>query len=169
MKTEILENVGMHAFEVAGLGKAPFRFVGADEKFITYPDGSTQAAGSCDYCGTGIRLQCYVQSADGKRFKVGCNCIEKVGDTGLLKAYKTSPTYRAKQSALRANRAAAVRVELLAKRDAMAPILSANPHPRGFTDRETGKPMTELDYVNWMIDHCGTAGSKALLKWLQAR
>ena len=78
MKTDNLENVGKHKFELAGLGLAPFRFIGANEKRITYPDGSSKAGSSCDYCATGIALECWVESADGKRFKVGCNCIEKV-------------------------------------------------------------------------------------------
>ena len=50
-KTDNAANVGKHKFELAGLGMAPFRFIGASENAITYPDGTTKAVGSCDYCG----------------------------------------------------------------------------------------------------------------------
>lgn len=163
-RTENAALVGKHAFEIAGLGLAPFRFVGASENVITYPDGSQQAGGSCDYCGTGIRTECHVKSSDGKAFKVGCNCIDKVGDTGLLKAYKTSPEYRAKQRAVRAGKAMAVFAEL--KTTISGPAadkLSALPHPMGFTDRKTGCALTALDYAKWMLDHCGAAGHRAVL------
>lgn len=98
-RTDNPNEVGMHVFERAGLGKAPFRFVGYSErKYQACPDAPVQPGASCDYCGTGI-MGCYeVRSADGKRFVVGCDCIEKTGDAGLIRAYKRSPEYRAKQA-----------------------------------------------------------------------
>lgn len=33
--------------------------------------------GSCDYCGQGIAICVSVQSRDGKRFVVGCDCADK--------------------------------------------------------------------------------------------
>lgn len=169
MKTENPLLVGKHAFETAGLGLAPFHFVGASENVITYPDGSQKAGGSCDYCGTGIRTECWVKSADGKQFKVGCNCIEKVGDKGLLKAYKTSPEYRAKQRALAAEKARIVFEELKALIDGAKDRLAAMPHPMGFSNRETGQPLTALDYATWMLNHCGASGRKDVLKHLKAK
>lgn len=167
MKTDNQANVGKHAFEVAGLGLAPFRFVGASENVITYPDGTQKAGGSCDYCGTGIRLECHVKSADGKAFKVGCNCIAKVGDTGLLKAYKTSPQFRAIQRANKAAKNKIVFDELKALIETMSPKLAALPHPRGFTDRQTSAPLTALDNVKWLFDHSGATGRDWLLKHLK--
>ena len=35
-----------------------------------------------------------VRSADGKEFKVGLDCAQKVGDAGLVLAIKRSPEYR---------------------------------------------------------------------------
>ena len=167
MKTDIKENVGKHAFEVAGLGLAPFLFVGASENVITYPDGTQQAGGSCDYCGTGIRLECHVKSADGKAFKVGCNCISKVGDTGLLKAYKNSAEFRAIQRKNKAAKNAIIFKELKALIATLAPKLAATPHPRGFTDRQTGAPLTALDNIQWLFDHSGATGRASLLKHLK--
>ena len=166
MKTENQAHVGKHAFEIAGLGLAPFRFVGASENVITYPDGTQQAGGSCDYCGTGIRTECLVKSADGKLFKVGCNCIAKVGDDGLMKAYKTSPEYRAKQRTIRQAKAQAVLAQLKSAIETESAKLSSMPHPSGYTDRETGKPLTALDYVKWMLDHCGDSGRASTLQYI---
>lgn len=162
-RTENAALVGKHAFEIAGLGLAPFRFIGVSENIITYPDGSKKAGGSCDYCGTGICTECLVKSSDGRTFKVGCDCINKVGDTGLLKAYKTSPEYRAKQRAIRAKKSAAVLVELKTTISANADKLAKLPHPMGFTDRK----LTALDYAKWMLDHCGDAGRRSVLKRLK--
>lgn len=67
-----------HPFQIAGLGIAPFQYDGMSEIiFQAYPGAPIQAGGSCDYCGTGIRNAFWIKSADGKRFKVGCDCVEK--------------------------------------------------------------------------------------------
>jgi len=68
-----------HAFERAGLGLAPFRYAGMEEKvYVAFPGAPAQPAGTCDYCGNGIKYCCHVKSADGKEFIVGTDCIEKV-------------------------------------------------------------------------------------------
>lgn len=167
MKTDTVANVGKHAFEVAGLGAAPFRFVGMSENYITYPDGTTQAGGCCDYCFTGIRYECHCVSSDGKRFKVGCDCIAKVGDEGLLKAYKNSPELRAHKRALAAAKDARVKLEISSLLAQHSEAFAAQPHSRGFVDRSTGKPMTRLDEINWCFDHCGASGRARNLKWLK--
>lgn len=168
MKTENTADVGKHAFEIAGLGLAPFRFVGASENVITYPDGTQKAGGSCDYCGTGIRLECRIISADGKSAVVGCNCISKVGDSGLLKAYKTSPAFRAHQRALARERARVIMATFAATMADNAAALKAAPHPYGFTDRATGLPLTLADYYTYRNGGCGAAGRARLLKELKA-
>lgn len=161
MKTENEAHVGKHAFEVAGLGLAPFRFVGASENVITYPDGTQQAGGTCDYCGTGIRLECHILSADGKESKVGCNCIEKVGDNGLLKAYKNSPEFRCRQRELRAKREAAKEATAATELEPMKADFVARaatlPHPSW-----SGKTL--LDYFNWTISNRGQRAALALVK-----
>lgn len=166
-KTDNAANVGRHKFEVAGLGLAPFTFQGMEEKVVRYPDGTTQAGGSCDYCGTGIRYCCHVESADGKRFKVGSECIAKVGDAGLLKAYKSSPQHRAHQRALREAKAKAVSQELRAFIEANAQWLRSMPHFDDFIDHNTGAPLTALDWATWMRDNCGASGRAAVLRRLK--
>lgn len=68
----------IHPFEQAGLGKAPFKCVGVSEKVIVIPGVGSKAAGSCEYCWTGIRYAYHVRGVDQREFYVGCNCIAKV-------------------------------------------------------------------------------------------
>lgn len=77
-----------HVFEVAGLGLAPFKFVGVEEKVHVIPGVGSKAGSSCDYCGHAIRWAHWIVSADGKRFKVGSECVAKTGDEGLVSATK---------------------------------------------------------------------------------
>jgi hypothetical protein len=71
---------GTHPFEEAGLGKAPFRLRAVVERRC---DGVTvgyagQPAGCCKYCYQGIAICCVIESADGKLFDVGSDCVRKV-------------------------------------------------------------------------------------------
>lgn len=63
-----------HPFERAGLGQAPFRFIGA-----------TRGRSSCCYCGTAIATKFFVRSADGQTFHAGCDCIAKTDDPHLIR------------------------------------------------------------------------------------
>lgn len=92
----------VHLFTNAGLGKAPFKCVGLysiPSKFLaeSNPDAYNGAlrmmprgygVGSCAYCGTSLVNNYLINSADGKKFSVGCDCVEKVGDRGLVSAVK---------------------------------------------------------------------------------
>lgn len=154
--------IGKHAFELAGLGKAPFRFVGMSEKTFKAGD-QIKAGGTCAYCSTGIRHCCHIVSADGKTFVVGTDCVNKTGDSGIIKAYKNSAEYRKYQRESRY-------IRELKKIDEVKKLLAENadklsmfPHPRGFKDRETGKPMTFLDYCNWYMANAGNSGKCSLL------
>jgi hypothetical protein len=71
------KKICIHPFELAGLGLAPFRFAGYRENVHKCGD-HVKAGGSCDYCGTGIRYECFIQSHDGKIFKVGTDCVLKL-------------------------------------------------------------------------------------------
>ncbi len=83
----------VHVFESAGLGKAPFTWVGYHEERggkVTEINGVTvtvgapgQPLGTCAFCGTGIAICCEIVSADGKSFVVGSDCVLKTGDKGL--------------------------------------------------------------------------------------
>ncbi|HWN84097.1 MAG TPA: hypothetical protein VNN99_03065 [Vicinamibacterales bacterium] len=69
----------MHPFEEAGFGRAPYALDGVTRNWFTAGPGDPgKPGGSCDYCGTGIAYEYWVRSADGRRFKVGCDCIAKL-------------------------------------------------------------------------------------------
>jgi hypothetical protein len=89
----------LHAFEKAGLGKAPFRCSGmfsipsasmAESNVSAYNNAMAMiprglGAGSCAYCGTSIMHNFIITSSDDRRFVVGCDCVARTGDAGLLK------------------------------------------------------------------------------------
>lgn len=128
----------IHWFESAGLGLAPFRFVGTEHKLFTIPGTDVCKPGSsCDYCGTAISQLCWVESSDGKRFKVGSDCIAKAGGVRLAKALKAhqSTERKAKSEVARANDRAAralTKAEacaaFIAKHDGLAEALKVE-HP----------------------------------------
>jgi hypothetical protein len=84
-----VDSMPVHRFEAAGLGKAPFTLLEMQRiVFQACPGAPIQAGGSCDYCGTAICYAFRIQSADGRSFKVGSDCVEKVGDAGLAQKIK---------------------------------------------------------------------------------
>ena len=157
-------NTAQHKFEAAGLGKAPFSFAGFYEsKYQACPGAPIRAGSSCDYCGTAI-MGCFkVRSADGREFKVGCDCIAKVGDRGLLKvvADHERKVRRAKADA----KAKAVSAELVVVIEAVTPKLQAMPHP---FPAYAAQGRTMLDSVKNRLGGSGAAGRARLLKELQA-
>src|SRR5688572_21736227 len=131
----------IHPFEEAGLGLAPFKFLGMREErgpITTVLDGLTvqvgapgQPMGSCKYCGQGIAYVCYVLSADGKRFTVGSDCVMKlakasnVGMTDLERA--VAREMKKVRAAKNAKRAESAREKLAARIEAASAALDANP------------------------------------------
>lgn len=151
----------IHPFEQRGLGKAPFRYVGVEVQDTCYGRvilnrkeyertgiaTTTAPGGSCAYCGTYIARMFNVESADGKRFHVGCDCIEKVhGDDPKLAAKVKSVNAKLAKAAREAK---VLEAEdwITENRTALATIS----HPK-FADR------TMIDYLNWMWENAGVAG-----------
>jgi len=108
-----------HPFERAGLGVAPYRCTGVFEKKYQACQGApVQPGGTCEYCGTCIRYCYQIESGDGRRFVVGCDCVERAGDTELAeqvrraeRAYRRErerAAYEPIRAAREAERAAAV-------------------------------------------------------------
>jgi hypothetical protein len=122
----------IHKFEAAKLGKAPFTVLGCTvEKFHAYPGAPAQPGGTCDYCGNGIMNVFHVRSADGRKFKVGCDCVLKAGDEGMKKVVKgmQSEARRQAQAKRFAEREAAAVV--LLNHTEVSSLLKAEPHPYG--------------------------------------
>lgn len=145
------ETSEIHRFQVAGLGIAPFHFTGevTEKTYQACPGAPVQAGSSCDYCGTCIRYEFWVKSADGKEFKVGCDCIHKTGDRGLIQQISVAERKLRdkKNQAAKERKLAKLTARIEAAKLALpsaAGALSAQPHPSSWhTDK------TLLDYVNW--------------------
>lgn len=164
MKSDNPELIGKHAFEAAGLGKPPYRFMGITQEVFSNGDGTTKPGGCCKYCFTGIMWAFWLKSADGNGFCVGSECINRSGDKGLIEAYKSSPEYRAIQAEKRAALDARKTSELqdLLNDEAVCARLSMCASPTREEKGETG-----LDYATWMMANSGAAGRSSLLKWIK--
>lgn len=118
----------IHPFEAAGLGKAPFRFLGLTENAIKVGD-HIQPGGTCDFCGTGIKYECRIGSADGRRFVVGTDCVMKLDRADNRLMGEVERAVKAREKAERKARADVrreVERESIAARVARrAPILDA--------------------------------------------
>lgn len=169
----------IHPFEKRGLGRAPFTVIGVEIRRgpITYERNGVmvsvgapgQPMGTCDYCSTGIAECWEIESADGRRSIVGCDCVRKTEDAKMLRELK--PHVRELQRQKRAARAEKVAEELrgLLADESVRERLASMPHPMGFTDRETGRELTALDSAEWMFSHSGAAGRARLLKSLRTK
>lgn len=150
------EKSTIHRFEVAGLGIAPFRFTGTvTEKVFCSPGSPPKAGSSCDYCGTGIRYEFWVTSASNMTFKVGCDCIHKTEDRGLIQQISAAERKLrdAKNIAAKQRKAdkLAARVELAkAKLPSVRGLLSEQKHPNQYMSE---KGLTLLDYINWCFEN----------------
>jgi hypothetical protein len=166
-----------HPFERAGLGAAPYRFVGHSEsKWQAAPGCPVKPGSSCDYCAQAI-VDCYwFRSADGKRFKVGCDCCAKASkaygkpDAALSHAERQAKMVQSKrrreQTAKRNGSTVEALDAILADHSARD-RLAAMPHPKA--DRgEFFSKQNALDNAEWMRKNAGAAGRKALLKSLRA-
>lgn len=131
----------VHPFESAGLGKAPFRFVGMIHQNVeTTMDGQemvcvgqvngvpvyTKPGGTCAFCGTHIVNMYEVESSDRIRFHVGCDCVHKTtpAESELAEAVKaaekehTKALTKARKAKRDAEREAARKAEREARRAA---------------------------------------------------
>ncbi len=170
--TETSSPSTVHPFTAAGLGQAPFRYIGAVAQDLCYGQVilnreeyqrtgialTTAPGGSCAYCGNYIVNMFNVKSADGKVFHVGSDCIEKVyGPTHqIVRAVAKVVADRTK--ARKAARDAAKieeAVELLT-RDNVRAKLAETAHPNAFRANTYGD--TQLNWAEFMIAHAGTAG-----------
>jgi hypothetical protein len=156
------ETSTIHRFERAGLGKAPFTFTGkVTENVFCTPGGTPRAGSSCDFCFTGIRYEFWVRSADGNEFKVGCDCIHKAGDRGLIQqiAAAERKLRDAKNAAARERKHAKLVKRVAEAKEKLPTVrgtLAEQPHPNTYY-AEQGRTL--LDYVNWCLEN--GAGEKA--------
>jgi hypothetical protein len=159
MKTTSIETmaVGVHPFERAGLGIAPFKFVGSYESVFQAvpgdPDCPIQPGSCCDYCFQGIRYVCRIRSADGREFKVGCDCVYKTGDKRVITDAKRAENKRRTEATH--NRADAKIEAARLLLPTVADKLRVQPHPYTW-QAERGETM--LDRVEWLLANAGRKG-----------
>lgn len=156
--------IHIHTFEEHGLGKAPFRFVGYYEaKFRAAPGAAILPGASCDYCGTAIMGVYRIKSADGREFKVGCDCVLKTDDKGLIDVVRREAN-RVKADARHAREVAryrAAKAEL--EKPAVRERLANEPHPRSDAGRRDQRSVLgEQDHARLgRVDalQCGCEGA----------
>jgi hypothetical protein len=134
----------------------------AEKTYQACQGAPVQPGGTCDYCGNAIRYCFGVRSADSKTFVVGCDCVEKIGDSGLVR--QIAPAVRKLRRDKAAARAAAVAVELNQAIQSRAERMASLPHPLGYSDRVTGARLSMLDWARWMNNNCGATGKAAILR-----
>lgn len=94
-----MTNDTIHAWEAAGLGKAPFECIGMfslpspslaaqnpsayNNQLRMMPKGFSM--GTCAACGQALINNYMIEAASGERFSVGCDCVNKTGSAGLIK------------------------------------------------------------------------------------
>jgi len=169
MTTTTTTTAGIHRFESAGLGKAPFTYIG--EQFQNLAHGqrvlgnvggcelTTKPGGTCQYCGTAILNLFTVESADGKRFIVGSECVLKTGDKGIIRKVQDAVKKNTAQRRIERGNAAAlklgIRIQAAADRIGEAQGLKGKPHPNASMARDG---MTLFNYVEWLLKNGGTSG-----------
>lgn len=156
------EMVLANRFEAAGMGTAPYRFVGMHESVFNNGDGTTKPGSSCDYCSTAIRYVFVIESADGRQHKVGCECVRHTGDKGLVEraTREQKNIDNAKRHAREEKKLAELRIWLEENRE----LLGTLPHPdKRFADR--GQMLS--DYVDWYQLNAGMSGKTSSIQFAQ--
>ena len=161
-RTDNTAEVGMHVFERAGLGIAPFRCIGmVEETYQACQGAPVQPGGCCDYCSNGIRYCYQIRDRNGKTFKVGSDCVARTGDAGLIKSFKNRPEVRAMNRAkaqMRDERTKAAWAALLSDETAKAKLST-------FTvSNWKGENETWLAFATRAWGYCGAAGRARYLK-----
>lgn len=164
----------VHVFEKAGLGRAPFRFVGIERRVgplrTANADGTEtivgapgQPMGACQYCYTGIAECCVIQDADGKTFIVGNVCVGKTGDRGLIDRVKKAINRERRDAKhKREHRRIEAAKKTLAERADVRASFAAEPH-RAIPSK------TALDYIDWMFRNAGNAGQIRVARMIEKR
>jgi hypothetical protein len=163
-----------HVFERAQLGTAPFTFLRMEEKTYKVGDGSVMPGGTCQYCGNGIRYCYWIQSADGRKFYVGSDCVNHLGDTKLVAIVESKERARknaAARARAEAKRIAAAEAEArevaarLPEYRAAVNALDALPHPTAYFAAQ-GK--TRADYFRYFENADGVPSLYRLKEAIKA-
>lgn len=157
-KTEV---VAKCRFERAGMGLAPFILRGVEEKVhVACPGATPQPGGTCDFCGTGIRYVFHIESADGKKWGVGCDCVRHTQDAGLIRRATNEQKLIDRKN--RHDREDKKIAELKDWFYSHAEKAKSIPSPNSRRAEEFGETL--FDCVEWYLNHAGRSGSIDILK-----
>lgn len=158
-------------FELAGLGQAPFRWLGVriEKGPIDLGGGLTSGApgqpmGTCDFCGQGIAECHQIESADGKRSIVGSSCVHKMGDKALTDKVKRESNRIKREAKAKRDNARIDATRALLAQDNVRADLAAQPHPKDFM---AAKGFTLADWADWMMVNAGTKGRLEVCKLVE--
>jgi len=159
----------LHPFERAGFGVAPFKYDGMTKNvYISHPGAPHQPGGSCDYCCNGIMFEFWVKSADGKRFKVGSDCINRIYRSDNEKRCPIKAAIdrdrRKHETELRHEREQRQIKSLFESIDVDA--MAAAPHQ---VESRAERGETAADQLAWYMKNAGTAGKLKILKMMAKR
>lgn len=165
----------VHKFEMAGLGKAPYRFEGMTEnKYVACQGAPVQPGSSCDFCGTAIMFEFWIVSSCGKRSKVGCDCISRVHADPLDPHTRSwIKLVSQAEAAQRDHNRALIKardekktgeIEAALADPAMRAKLAALPHPIA---RCQWGDNTALTFCEWMLQNAGAKGRAKVAKFLK--
>lgn len=107
----------------------------------------------------------FVQSSDGKDFKVGCQCVDKTGDAGLIKQYKTLPAYKEAKRKTAEQKDEKVKEQMAVIINQHKTELKGKPHPNKYMAESKG--LTFFDYANWVLKYSGATGRNQAFKRLK--
>lgn len=156
----------VHEFERAGLGKAPFRFIGAEMRWYIVPGAPKKPGSSCDYCSNAIAECCIIEDANGNRFKVGNVCVGKTGDRGLINEAKQAVNKLKREAkAIKDEERIEAAKALYASEVCIRETLSTCPHPNAHLAE---KSLKRSDYVDWMLKNAGTTGQLQAARMIEA-
>ena len=161
-----MENM-IHTFEEAGLGKAPFKFIGVEEKtYQAHPTAPIQPGGICAYCGTPLIECCLIQDTEGKIFIVGSTCVNKTGDRGLINFVKREVNRKRKAVRLERESQRIVNAKNQWKvNQAVRSLLSRERHPNDYIANTQGKTLA--DYVDYLFQYGGHSGQFRVAKLIE--
>lgn len=165
----------MHVFEAAGLGKAPYKYLGVEvlrgpitvqsvNGCVVQIGAPGQPMGCCQYCSTGIAYLFWLESTDGRKFYVGSDCIYKSGDVGLKRIIE--PIVAQHNKEIRDSRANLL-LDMFKKQQSADPTFPASfhitdkPHPNFYYARQ-GKTLG--DYNMWAFMHTGFLGRSRMAR-----
>ncbi len=156
----------VHRFENAGLGRAPFRFMGMTKRVYQACSGAPiQPGASCDYCGTGIMYVYHIQDADGKKFHVGCECVRHTGDQGLIDLIARKVREQKREARHESERARIVQAKQILDDVDVRIALQIELHPLAARNEYFGS-QSRLDWAEWMMENSGNKGCLVVARYL---